>query len=263
MRLLQDRRLSLCILLALLSTNTQADVLLGRFDSIQDVRRKAESNDPQAQYILGSAFATGWEVERDQKTAVEWFRKSAEGGSVEGQIALGVCYWKGLGVDVNLAEAATWFKKAEAQDSIAATSFLKQLDSGHQLPSDTLRGKLERFFNGTTKVKDEVGFTKEVLTAQWIFEQIHPIGKAKKVEISSLVRNTDSSGKLESVGLELLMFWEGPLQKGTTTLRLLYDVKEDEFKHFSVVRTDGITKGNLQNFASAFSLAAKLGALGQ
>ena len=63
--------------------------------------KDAEQGDADAQYILGSRFATGDCVEKNEVKAAKWYRKAAEQGYPEAQLRLGLCYRDGEGVKKN------------------------------------------------------------------------------------------------------------------------------------------------------------------
>ncbi|MEI7869859.1 MAG: tetratricopeptide repeat protein [Candidatus Methylumidiphilus sp.] len=65
----------------------------------------------QAQLCLGSAYAMGYGVSKNEKTAFKWFKKAAE--ERQNKIAkynIGVMYAEGLGVKKNAVEAIEWFQ---------------------------------------------------------------------------------------------------------------------------------------------------------
>src|ERR1041385_4389419 len=81
----------------------------------QELVKRAESGDPQAQFELGRAYEDGKGVPQDDEQAVQWFRKSAEQGNAKAQTSLGVMYAQGLGVNYDRAEAIRWYKQAAKQ----------------------------------------------------------------------------------------------------------------------------------------------------
>ena len=78
---------------------------------------RAEQGDPDAQYELGHAYATGNDVERDRSKAIKWYTAAAKAGHLKAQYALGSLFqhgWKGIPPNYppNYREAANWFKQA-------------------------------------------------------------------------------------------------------------------------------------------------------
>ena len=133
-------------------------------------------------------------------------------------------------------------------------------DNPTQPPMTVERAKsiFQNFFNGNMNVRDEQGFNHSVPAAQALFDAIHPIGTGKSVNVNDVVLNKDSSGNLESVGLDLTLLWEGPIQNGSTTFRMRYDPKSDHFDNIKVERTDGITRDDIENFAVGYQIGAQI-----
>lgn len=80
-----------------------------------ELKAAAEKGDPEAQQILGLAYAIGEGVGTDPIEAVRWFRLAAEHGSAKAQNSLGLCYEHGQGVEKNTAEAVKWYQRAAEQ----------------------------------------------------------------------------------------------------------------------------------------------------
>ena len=78
-------------------------------------RPLAEKGDAEAQYRIGTLFAEGRGVQRNDETAVSWFRRAAEHGNAMAQYNLGASYAAGVGVAQNDADAAKWFRRAADQ----------------------------------------------------------------------------------------------------------------------------------------------------
>jgi len=58
-------------------------------EPIDELRKKATSNDPQAQFLLGEAYRTGGTVVADRDMAIAWFRRSAAQGNERAADMLG------------------------------------------------------------------------------------------------------------------------------------------------------------------------------
>jgi TPR repeat protein len=81
----------------------------------QELFKRAEASDSQAQFELGRAYEDGKGVEQNDEKAVEWLRKSADQGNAPAQNAMGVMYALGRGVQRDKEEAVRWYKKAAKQ----------------------------------------------------------------------------------------------------------------------------------------------------
>ncbi len=90
----------------------QGDVDAKNQVKILTLLEKAEKEDCQAQFELGSCYFQGDAVPRNYKEALHWFRRAAERYHPEALYSLGVCYSEGRGVPENLPEGAKWYEKA-------------------------------------------------------------------------------------------------------------------------------------------------------
>lgn len=124
--------------------------------TIEELIRKAQSGDAEAQYelacrycdgedvendgdkafywaqlsasqnytkginLLGICYDYGIGVEKDEKQAVELYKKAAEQGYAAAQCNLGVCYECGTGVEKDEKQAVEWYKKAAEQNDVDA-----------------------------------------------------------------------------------------------------------------------------------------------
>jgi hypothetical protein len=76
--------------------------------------RAAAQGDPEAQYNLAVAHATGQGTGRSLETAFSWFLKAAAQGVPAAQGRLGLMYATGEGVAPDPIEAHAWFEVASA-----------------------------------------------------------------------------------------------------------------------------------------------------
>jgi TPR repeat protein len=109
---------------------------------LQNIRRRAEQGDPDAQFDLGAKYSylTGYTdlLPRDYMQAAFWLRKAAEQGHVRAQVGLGAAYAAGRGVARDDAQAVVWFLKAAAQGSTVAQRELGWMhENGFGVPKDT------------------------------------------------------------------------------------------------------------------------------
>lgn len=120
----------------LLTTLCAVISVLGCYAQIKDldlVREKAESGDPQSQYLMGWYYSTS--VQQDYKRAVNWLEKSARQDYEPAQYYLGWCYYYGHGVERNFSQALYWYKKAADQGNEIALSMTKLLEDKQIKPA--------------------------------------------------------------------------------------------------------------------------------
>lgn len=91
------------------------------------MKRKAESGDAKAQFVLARMYYNGDGITKDDAKSVEWYQKSAAQENVFAQYKLGEMYDKGEGVPKDAAKAVEWWQKAAAQGNEAAQDSLKHL----------------------------------------------------------------------------------------------------------------------------------------
>jgi TPR repeat protein len=98
---------------------------------IADLTAKAETDDAQAQWELGSLLDGGlldrqsksFAVKPNQRAAIFWFRRSAQAGNASGQVWLGNYLAAGRATKRDEDEAILWYKRAVRQsDSSAAVN---------------------------------------------------------------------------------------------------------------------------------------------
>ncbi len=92
-----------------------------------NLRRKAETGDASAQYILGNVYVNGSSVLRDYKEAARWYSAAAAQGSASAQFMLGYLFEHGLGVSQDYAEAARQYRAAAEQGHAIAENNLAGL----------------------------------------------------------------------------------------------------------------------------------------
>ena len=96
-------------------------------DSINELRKAAESGDIEAQYELGTRLYYGNKCNVNNVEAVKWFRKAAEQGYTKAQYLLGQSLVLGMGCEKNKEEAEKWFRKAAEQGHAKARDYLDYL----------------------------------------------------------------------------------------------------------------------------------------
>jgi hypothetical protein len=95
----------------------------------------AENGDATCQVLIGSMYAFGQGVEKNDEAAASWFRRAAEQGSGQGQFNLAVMYENGWGVEKDIDTAIFWFAKAARQDRDDARRKYRELERQKYLAS--------------------------------------------------------------------------------------------------------------------------------
>lgn len=104
---------------------------------LDELLKKAKEGDPHAQSVLGSMYAKGEGVPKDDAKAVELFRKAAEQGNAEAQYNLGYMILMGLGVPRDEAKAVEYWQKAAEQGNVKAQGSLATMyEYGEIVPKD-------------------------------------------------------------------------------------------------------------------------------
>jgi len=80
----------------------------------------AERGKQEAQYYLGLAYLNGEGVEKNERTAVEYFYKAAQQGLPDALYNLAYCYEKGIGVPQNYQYAITTYQLAADRGDVGA-----------------------------------------------------------------------------------------------------------------------------------------------
>ena len=94
-------------------------------------RRAAEKDHDGSQYNLGVAYAEGMGVSKDDVEAIKWWRRASAGGNARAQYNLGVAYSKGEGVACDDEEAVSWWRlAAESRDVMESERSWLSTDAG-------------------------------------------------------------------------------------------------------------------------------------
>jgi TPR repeat protein len=103
------------------------------------IRPLAEQGDAEAQYKLGTMYANGLFVPKNDTEAIKWYRKAADQGIPGAQLNLGSMYYSGRGVPQDYAEVVKWFRKAADQGNATAQNNLGALYyKGQGVPQDSI-----------------------------------------------------------------------------------------------------------------------------
>ena len=99
----------------------------------------AEKGDATAQFYLGTLFAEGQGVTRNDATAFMWFQRAANQGNAIAQYNVGASYAAGTGVAQSYPDAAKWFRRAADQGMVFAQVNLGLLyAAGNGVPQDNI-----------------------------------------------------------------------------------------------------------------------------
>jgi TPR repeat protein len=95
----------------------------GDFETaVSELRPLAEHGDDQAQFYLGSMYATGSGVEKDESKAIQWLTRSAAQRNTRAMGMLAVALFSRARDDQDLVDAYAWSHLAAALDPIQATT---------------------------------------------------------------------------------------------------------------------------------------------
>jgi len=99
----------------------------------------AEKGDATAQYYLGTLYAEGHGVAKNDATAFTWFQRAANQGNAAAQYNVGASYAEGTGVAQSYPDAAKWFRRAADQGMVFAQVNLGLLyAAGHGVQQDNI-----------------------------------------------------------------------------------------------------------------------------
>lgn len=137
--------------------------------TLADDRARAERGNAEAEYNLGSRYALGRGVPRDDAMALRWYRLSASQVDANAENTIGYMYDLGHGVSRNYSLALRWYRLAAAHGNADAESNIGAMDLlGQGVPNDVAqaRGYFERAANkGSTAGQNNLGLVYELLGA--------------------------------------------------------------------------------------------------
>lgn len=90
-------------------------------------QRGGELGNVLAQHNMGNIYASGTGVPQSDSLAVVWWRRAAEQGDAIPQFRLGTMYEQGRGVDPDLDQAIRWYRDSAARGYAAAAQALDRL----------------------------------------------------------------------------------------------------------------------------------------
>jgi TPR repeat protein len=109
-------------------------------EGFAEMTKRAEHNDPVAEYNLSQMYARGEGVEANKKEAETWLERAAQHGNVNAQYELGNVLREGSGVVQDYAGAAKWLELAALSGHADAQYALGQMyRTGVGVPADNVR----------------------------------------------------------------------------------------------------------------------------
>ena len=92
--------------------------------ALKELQPLAGKGMSMAQHDLGTLYAKGQGVTRNDAVAARWFQRAAEGGHTNAKYLLGTMYYRGRGVPQDLVEAHMWLTLAAERGSKPAADEL-------------------------------------------------------------------------------------------------------------------------------------------
>lgn len=148
------------------------------------------------------------------------------------------------------------YDRLRTQNEKRATSFTSKITEG------SVKKELETVLNQT--VVDE-GTATRTFIPQAVFDQFHPTGQAKSIEVQKVQiiwrdpakHYTDED--VATIKLTLKLNWDGPVRKGGYTL-IDTAITNGKFESMTLVKTDGVTweKAREMTFKASAALTAVL-----
>lgn len=96
-------------------------------EELQELLKRAEAGDAQAQSELGNSYSSGEGAPKDLALAFQWYERSAGQGNHCGQYNLADCYRRGEGVPKDIHKAIYWLEKSAEKDKTIATFELGEI----------------------------------------------------------------------------------------------------------------------------------------
>jgi uncharacterized protein len=103
-------------------------------------RRAADQGNTFAQFNLGALYDDGKGVPRNKAEALKLYHLAAERGNDRAQFSVGTLYFAGVAVPENRTEAAKWFRRAADQGHIGGQVYLAlSYATGLGVPQDNVQ----------------------------------------------------------------------------------------------------------------------------
>ena len=102
---------------------------------IDDVATRAETGEPEALFLMGTAYDESLGVTQDYDEAMRWYRRAADSGHILASHNIGNMYRDGRGVGQDPRRAAAWWlRAARAGDVIPALRLGEAYEAGRGVP---------------------------------------------------------------------------------------------------------------------------------
>ncbi len=164
-------------------------------ESLDETRKKAESGDSFAQWLLGGAYAKGNGVPKDSAEAVKWCRLAAEQGFAMAQSDLGLMYKNGEGVAKDSAEAVKWYRKAAATgDAGGRFNLGLSYANGEGVPEDLIQAHF--WLNLAGAAEDETYTTFAKISLARIEAKMNAEQKAEAMKLAREMFERETTERL-------------------------------------------------------------------
>ena len=148
--------------------NFTSIVLPSEDKNFEQLKRRAENGDINAQCDLASIYYIGKGVPQNYPEALNWFEKAAKKGHPIAQFGLGVMYFEGEGVPPNYIEGYAWLsiasakgiKDATQQLSIVKSKMTPEQISEAQKKAAVLSEKISRSLLRSARAGEDVNLSK-------------------------------------------------------------------------------------------------------
>jgi TPR repeat protein len=109
-------------------------------ETLDALRREAESGNAEAEFQLGTVYDLGHVVKQDFAQAAMWYRKAAAQGHAAAEFNFGAMCDNGRGVPRDRAAAAFWYRRAARHGNARAPFDLGQMyEHGEGVPRDAAK----------------------------------------------------------------------------------------------------------------------------
>ena len=95
-------------------------------EAVKWFHKAADRGNADAENNLGTCYANGLGVPKDEAEAAKWYRKAAEQDDADAQYWLGRTYEIGRGVETNIVEAAKWYREAALNQNAGAQEWIRK-----------------------------------------------------------------------------------------------------------------------------------------
>lgn len=128
-------------ILFLLFVFLQSVFLFAQHYSFTEKLREAGNGSPEAMVIVGTCYANGKDVEKDDKQAFYWFNKAAELGNSYGILSKGTCYLLGVGIAKDINKGIEYIEKAaNMSNNDAQYALAREYYTGKNVAIDKAKG---------------------------------------------------------------------------------------------------------------------------